>query len=60
MSSTRRSTIATTGRPGPVVIDIPKDVQFATGPIAAGPFQSVSYRPQTKGDRGADRAGGRD
>src|SRR6478609_3565428 len=24
--------IATTGRPGPVLIDIPKDVQFATGP----------------------------
>src|SRR6201995_5171350 len=24
--------IATTGRPGPVVVDIPKDVQFATGP----------------------------
>jgi acetolactate synthase-1/2/3 large subunit len=23
--------IATTGRPGPVVVDIPKDVQFATG-----------------------------
>src|SRR6202142_1763708 len=24
--------IATTGRPGPVVVDIPKDVQFASGP----------------------------
>src|ERR1043165_967691 len=23
--------VATTGRPGPVVVDIPKDVQFATG-----------------------------
>ena len=29
--------IATTGRPGPVVVDIPKDVQFKKGPyIAAG------------------------
>jgi acetolactate synthase I/II/III large subunit len=24
--------VATSGRPGPVVIDIPKDIQFATGP----------------------------
>jgi acetolactate synthase-1/2/3 large subunit len=23
--------VATTGRPGPVVVDVPKDVQFATG-----------------------------
>jgi acetolactate synthase-1/2/3 large subunit len=23
--------MATSGRPGPVVVDIPKDVQFATG-----------------------------
>jgi len=27
--------IATSGRPGPVVIDIPKDVQFAKGSIRA-------------------------
>jgi acetolactate synthase-1/2/3 large subunit len=27
--------IATTGRPGPVVVDIPKDVQFATGTLHA-------------------------
>jgi acetolactate synthase-1/2/3 large subunit len=40
--------IATTGRPGPVVVDIPKDIQFKKGPYI-GP-QSVrhrTYRPQT-------------
>jgi acetolactate synthase-1/2/3 large subunit len=26
--------VATTGRPGPVVVDIPKDVQFAPAPIS--------------------------
>jgi len=40
--------IATTGRPGPVVIDIPKDVQFATGlylgPNAAKPIHNYSPR----------------
>lgn len=43
--------IATNGRPGPVVIDIPKDVQFATGTYA-GPANVVhkTYRPQIKGD----------
>jgi acetolactate synthase I/II/III large subunit len=34
--------IATSGRPGPVVIDIPKDIQFATGPYI-GP-EHISHR----------------
>ncbi|HVY35645.1 MAG TPA: acetolactate synthase 3 large subunit [Caulobacteraceae bacterium] len=45
--------IATSGRPGPVVIDIPKDVQFMTGPYI-GPEQAKplhSYNPRTKGDQ---------
>ncbi len=43
--------VARSGRPGPVVIDIPKDVQFATG-LYAGPedVQHKTYRPKTKGD----------
>src|SRR5665213_2053978 len=44
--------IATTGRPGPVVIDIPKDVQFASAPYV-GPAQARAmhnYRPRTEGD----------
>lgn len=46
--------VATAGRPGPVLIDIPKDVQFATGtytsPVKGG---SKRYQPQVKGDLGA-------
>ncbi|WP_071674646.1 acetolactate synthase 3 large subunit [Nioella nitratireducens] len=43
--------IATSGRPGPVVIDIPKDVQFATGEYKAKPKVSQSYyQPRVKGD----------
>ncbi|WP_375196662.1 acetolactate synthase 3 large subunit [Sphingobium sp.] len=43
--------IATTGRPGPVVIDIPKNVQIATAPYdRPKAFEHASYRPQTKGD----------
>ena len=43
--------IATTGRPGPVVIDIPKDVQFATGTyIGMGKIETPTYKPQLKGD----------
>ncbi len=34
--------VATTGRPGPVVVDIPKDVQFASGSYI-GP-QEISHR----------------
>src|SRR5919206_1877054 len=43
--------IAANGRPGPVVIDIPKDVQFARGTYE-GPkqVQLKSYRPKVKGD----------
>jgi acetolactate synthase I/II/III large subunit len=43
--------IATTGRPGPVVVDIPKDVQFAKGmytPPAA--IERKSYHPRMEGD----------
>jgi acetolactate synthase-1/2/3 large subunit len=40
--------IATTGRPGPVVIDIPKDIQFATGPyIGKEGVRKATYKPQT-------------
>ncbi|WP_122520447.1 acetolactate synthase 3 large subunit [Pannonibacter phragmitetus] len=51
--------VATSGRPGPVVIDIPKDVQFATGtyqgPTANPAAAHKSYRPQIKGDLNAVR-----
>ncbi|MBN8848804.1 MULTISPECIES: acetolactate synthase 3 large subunit [unclassified Sphingomonas] len=44
--------IATSGRPGPVVIDIPKDVQVATAAYSKpGPIQHKSYRPPVKADR---------
>ncbi len=43
--------IATSGRPGPVVIDIPKDVQIATARYSKpGPIQHKTYRPQIKAD----------
>jgi acetolactate synthase-1/2/3 large subunit len=43
--------IATSGRPGPVVIDIPKDVQVATAKYTRpGPIQHKTYRPQLKAD----------
>ncbi|WP_375393571.1 acetolactate synthase 3 large subunit [uncultured Sphingomonas sp.] len=46
--------IATSGRPGPVVVDIPKDVQVATARYTKpGPIQHKTYRPQVKADRGA-------
>ncbi|MGA0530603.1 acetolactate synthase 3 large subunit [Hansschlegelia sp. KR7-227] len=43
--------VATNGRPGPVVVDIPKDVQFATGKYV-GPKNVVhkTYHPKLKGD----------
>ena len=43
--------IASHGRPGPVVVDIPKDVQFATGAYAfERNIQHKTYQPQLKGD----------
>lgn len=51
--------IATTGRPGPVVIDIPKDVQFALGDYykpEPGTLRHKSYRPKMDGDLAAIEA----
>ncbi|MGI1663237.1 acetolactate synthase 3 large subunit [Palleronia sp. KMU-117] len=43
--------VATHGRPGPVLIDIPKDVQFATGTYTPPAKARVShYQPKVKGD----------
>ncbi|MET0194538.1 MAG: acetolactate synthase 3 large subunit, partial [Hyphomicrobiaceae bacterium] len=43
--------VARTGRPGPVVVDIPKDVQFAMGTYT-GPkdVRHKTYQPRVKGD----------
>ncbi len=42
--------IARSGRPGPVVVDIPKDVQFATGTYSGRKnIQHKTYQPQLKG-----------
>jgi len=44
--------VATTGRPGPVVVDVPKDIQFATGTYQ-GPHEArrahQGYRPPRRG-----------
>ncbi len=43
--------VARSGRPGPVVVDIPKDVQFATGTYISGKdVKHRTYHPQVKGD----------
>jgi acetolactate synthase-1/2/3 large subunit len=43
--------VATHGRPGPVVVDIPKDVQFARGKyVGPANIQHKTYRPRVKGD----------
>ena len=49
--------VATHGRPGPVVVDIPKDVQFAKGRYV-GPknIEHKTYRPKVKPDQNAIRA----
>jgi acetolactate synthase-1/2/3 large subunit len=49
--------IASSGRPGPVVVDIPKDIQFAKG-IYSKPkeFAHTGYKPKLKGDMAAIKA----
>ena len=43
--------IASSGRPGPVVVDIPKDIQFAKGVyFKPTEFHHRGYRPRLKGD----------
>ena len=46
--------VAASGRPGPVVVDIPKDVQFAIGTYQ-GPSNVAhkTYKPKVKGDQSA-------
>ncbi|MHB2210062.1 acetolactate synthase 3 large subunit [Methylobacterium sp. CM6257] len=46
--------VAANGRPGPVVVDLPKDIQFASGLYERPEIAShKTYRPAVKGD--ADR-----
>jgi acetolactate synthase-1/2/3 large subunit len=49
--------IARSGRPGPVLVDIPKDVQFAMGtyygPDEVDTTRHRSYHPQMQGEAGA-------
>ncbi len=49
--------VAASGRPGPVVVDIPKDIQFAKG-LYSRPkeFQHQGYKPRIKGDPAKIRA----
>lgn len=45
--------VATSGRPGPVLVDIPKDVQFANGSYTPKTPSKSHYQPQLKGDMDA-------
>jgi acetolactate synthase-1/2/3 large subunit len=49
--------IASHGRPGPVVVDLPKDIQFATG-VYRRPADNAhkTYHPAVKGDQDRIRA----
>ena len=52
--------IATSGRPGPVVVDIPKDIQFAKG-VYSKPKEIAhkGYKPQAQGRPRQDQGRGR-
>ena len=46
--------VAASGRPGPVLVDIPKDVQIATGPVRPAPAVAApQYRPRRDPDPAA-------
>lgn len=47
--------IAKSGRPGPVLVDVPKDIQFATGTYTPPDTHkpAKSYQPKLSGDAGA-------
>ncbi|PPQ25744.1 acetolactate synthase 3 large subunit [Rhodopila globiformis] len=45
--------VASHGRPGPVVIDLPKDIVINKAPYTEPTVQHVSYRPRTEPDAGA-------
>ncbi len=45
--------VAGHGRPGPVVVDLPKDIQFATGTYESPTgIRHKTYRPKLEGDAG--------
>jgi acetolactate synthase I/II/III large subunit len=44
--------VARSGRPGPVVIDLPKDIVINPAPYAEPTVQHPSYRPRTEPDLG--------
>ncbi|MBV0911578.1 acetolactate synthase 3 large subunit [Anianabacter salinae] len=49
--------VAKSGRPGPVLVDIPKDVQFATAYyVAPAQAKTSHYQPRLKGDQDAIKA----
>ncbi len=48
--------VAKAGRPGPVVVDIPKDIQFATGNyVGPSNIAHKTYKPRVKPDQAAVR-----
>ncbi len=44
--------VARSGRPGPVVVDLPKDIVINKAPYAEPAVQHASYRPRTEPDLG--------
>jgi acetolactate synthase I/II/III large subunit len=47
--------VARSGRPGPVVIDLPKDILINPAPYSEAPDSHPSYRPRTEPDLGQVR-----